>query len=542
MSAPQKLSDEYSYSNEHSMSSSSHYSQIENEVKNIQDAILKQGQEVEQFIKQREKQKEKISTAEFSYLQALFELFKSEIKMNLSLRSALMTEKSKVSTLYSSYTESDSNLKAFLDFFSQQVGKKIQDLTSAAQTIMDLNQKSVSQDQLKQLQQDNKNFYQQLTEMKKSFDISQAQNTLELAKYVSMAESAQSLSTELNDVKLQYSALQEQNNQLQKSCSKLQEENDHLHISLSKTQYDNDQLQITITSLQNENDQIKREVSRSEEIINDQNKKISEYENVLIAARKKLNEQQKQSKKENDETEMARKKIGELRDKVCHLEEYQQQLINQIQSQSMAETKKSKNHAAVLQTQLKKMENRSSQMASENERLRVQLRQSLRQIQQLEEENSRLQVQLEENKYNVYEFNKTKNSYQNQCDSNFSNSSYSQMVTQSQNNFSEEESIIQKPQYPKNGRKIIVSKQSENDSIASMKTGSTSSSSTPFTRAKQICDRFMSKDNHYEPSGPENVESNCLFEKKGKNLKEEVLSLKNELIACKEAFSTSSLS
>ena len=67
------------------------FTKTENELNALQNEILTQGQEIEQFIQYHSSSHK--STPTFHALQMLFELFKSELSMNLSLRRSLIEEK-----------------------------------------------------------------------------------------------------------------------------------------------------------------------------------------------------------------------------------------------------------------------------------------------------------------------------------------------------------------------------------------------------------------------------------------------------------------
>ena len=521
--------EQYDQKNE-SLSSSSHYSQIENEVKIIQDAILSQGQEIEQFI-QRKKNNQKL-TDEFEKLQSLFELFKSEIKMNLSLRSALLTEKSKFSSLFSSYSAFDTNLQQFLSFFSKQVGTDVTDLNTAAQILVNIINSSK---EIEQLRKENQIFQNQIQEMKQKFEYNQAQNAIEIAKYISLAESARGYQEDLKNTRSLCTSIQNENNNLQAKLLTLSNENSALRQQLNERG-------------PNQIEDQRNKLIEYQQIIQQKEQKLSEYESVLIAAQKKLNENEKKNQNQNEEILNAKEKIIELRDKVCHLEEYQQQLIEEIQSRSIAETKKAQNQVGILQEKLSNIQIESSQLSNENQRLRVQLRQSLRVIHNLEEETTRLQVQLEQ-----YPKTNILTNYCSSPSSSFQSDSDSH-IDQDENDHPQKihyPSKQKRANHDKNQRNFqnhIINTHSRNgkkeeNSLEADEMNQYSSpsfsSSTQLSKVQMQCDKLFNK---IHPTQYKVESYNPKYEPYShKRLKEEVISLKNELATTKESFSASSL-
>ena len=192
------------------------YSQTEEQVNELQNQILTQGKEIELYIKSHSQIHQSSS---FKVLSILFDLFKTELSLNLSLRRSLIIEKQSAANSKSKFEEQYFQIEQFYSLFEQISGEKVHDLTTILQIFQNLFLKSQSSKNLQiiqkeniQLKEENKNLNDTISYLEKKLHKRQIETTIELAKVHSQADLN---STQNLDLQKNLHELEEKNNELQ---------------------------------------------------------------------------------------------------------------------------------------------------------------------------------------------------------------------------------------------------------------------------------------------------------------------------------------
>jgi chromosome segregation ATPase len=209
-------------------SESSSFARAEDELNHLQNEILGQGREIEEFIKAHAKS-HKPSPA-FRALMMLFDLFKSELSMNLALRQALMKEKGNSEACAQALGAQRKEIDGFLACISEAIGIQIPDLQAASHWIVtQLHEQRESVDEVKEkhralktshgkLEREKANLQKDIESLHRNLTDQEAQFSIELARVTSRAEltekQAANLKSDIAAMKTDLRTLQSKNEQL----------------------------------------------------------------------------------------------------------------------------------------------------------------------------------------------------------------------------------------------------------------------------------------------------------------------------------------
>lgn len=463
------------------------FAKTENELNALQNEILTQGQEIEQFIQYHSNSHK--STPTFHALQMLFELFKSELSMNLTLRRSLIEEKENNQQNAEYIEKLEKEKKQFFHQISEGSASQINEYSQVISFVIDqmrIAEKSLNRckksksrshsysklekdnklltTEINQLQNDNQALRMQLHNLKGSIQSAsiyevenqklksqiqqirssneelQAQFSLDYAKINAKVDIAtqkiESVTNENNQLKENLTKLSNLISSQKEKIKILRSENENLKTQLSNN---SNQLKTQVDEITQQNECLKKQVSDYQnEILNSQasfkdmetklksveilegkiqrlrfkNEKLKAHakknENAVsllqqckdsfIASRKQVKQYKakiESLEKQLKEQKFASTRVEELRSKIHILEEANQKIISNIQSQAKEQTNAVSQKLKNLESKFESIQNDYSSVSNENQRLYSQLRQSSLDMQRLETENARLSTTIE---------------------------------------------------------------------------------------------------------------------------------------------------
>ncbi|OHT16270.1 hypothetical protein TRFO_13275 [Tritrichomonas foetus] len=262
---------------------STNFTQAENELNLLQNEILEQGKNIEQFILFHEKNHKQSPT--FRALVMLFELFKSELSMNLSLRRNLMEEKQE----HQQIIEFCEKLQIEKDQFFHQITKgsstKICDYDHVISFVID--QMKIAENGLK-FREKNKTLMSSNSKIEK-------ENQNLITKNQKIEIENQNLKKQVNEMQSSIqsmSKIEMENHQLKLKINELQQAFDvqqaQNSLDYAKINAKCDMSEQKINILIEENNQLKKEKERIETLFNQQTTSNEQLQKKLELKKQKI--------------------------------------------------------------------------------------------------------------------------------------------------------------------------------------------------------------------------------------------------------------
>lgn len=415
--------------------------QVEGQLNQLQTEILDQGNKIGQFIQHHSKNHK--PTATFRALVMLFELFKSELEMNLKIRQSLMKQKEE----NHSYIEQITSMKTMIDNFfkhvSNDIGFDISDFNGICD-IIKKQKEEVRSANLKpkttklefKLKKDNEILQNRVQELEQTLDENDAQFSLEMAKHTAQIETLKKTNNkyteQLKGLENQNYELEHQINELEQKFNQSEESYVDLKNKYDKSKESNKDLKKQNNELQDALKKIKDEAQdknkQAKSIIKEQTEKIEElkkYEEVLPILKDKI-QKYKQERKIMSELQKNTKIIPQLQEKVKKYKTEKKALSEQLDEQKQLQENavatieklrnklqtiesthdrvvadlesKSQSNSRSIQSKMKSMQiqiDSFQKVSFENKRLESQLRSASKDLLKLEEENARLRTIIE---------------------------------------------------------------------------------------------------------------------------------------------------
>lgn len=115
-------------------SSDSSFARTEGQLNQVQNEILQQGKDIEKFIEEHNRNHKPSSV--FKTLETLFQLFKSELSMNLALRRGLLQAKERNEALTEQTNKQSAEIQTFLKTFTENLHVEVDNLSAACEHII----------------------------------------------------------------------------------------------------------------------------------------------------------------------------------------------------------------------------------------------------------------------------------------------------------------------------------------------------------------------------------------------------------------------
>lgn len=115
-------------------SSDSSFARTEGQLNQVQNEILQQGKDIEKFIEEHNRNHKPSSV--FKTLETLFQLFKSELSMNLALRRGLLQAKERNEALTEQTNKQSAEIQSFLNTFTENLHVEVDSLSAACEHII----------------------------------------------------------------------------------------------------------------------------------------------------------------------------------------------------------------------------------------------------------------------------------------------------------------------------------------------------------------------------------------------------------------------
>jgi chromosome segregation ATPase len=182
-------------------SESSSLNSTEDQVNQLQNEILGQGREIQQFIEAHAKLHK--PSAAFRALMTLFDLFKSELSMNFALRQALMKEKSNTEGYCEAIEEQKRQIEDFLRSIATLTQIEVPDLRAVYDCIAkQLEEQKTAAEAAKRklsaakanyakIERENSNLQKEIESLRRRLNDQEVQFSIELVKVTSRAELAE---------------------------------------------------------------------------------------------------------------------------------------------------------------------------------------------------------------------------------------------------------------------------------------------------------------------------------------------------------------
>ena len=127
-------------------SSDSSFARTEGQLNQVQNEILQQGKDIEKFIEEHNRNHKPSSV--FKTLETLFQLFKSELSMNLALRRGLLQAKERNEALTEQVAKQTAEIESFLAIFRANVNGDVDGLAAAGEHIAGMKEMQVENEKL----------------------------------------------------------------------------------------------------------------------------------------------------------------------------------------------------------------------------------------------------------------------------------------------------------------------------------------------------------------------------------------------------------
>lgn len=403
---------------------SSNFSQLEDQFNKLQNDILIQGRQVEKFIQQHQKKHQ--NSESFKALQSLFCLFKTELQYNLSLRKALIQEKTENKGYKDMYNKSNDKIKSFLAQLNRVGGVDFRSMDHAEKFILSQIKSSKKfteqKGALKNLHNENQQLKQSLKDMETHIEIIQAQNSLEIAELRSKKELAEENIKQLQsslyftskaEGEAQFSAQQKQK-QLDEINQDFRTRQDNFTREMTEKQVRLKELSDKYSILQLENARLKTELDEIKENRGEYEQKLRDTATSMTLISNKCQEALRETEKALEEKTLLCRQYKKERNtlakalndqKVIHnasLEQLDvlQSKVNRLESKyrrSVSQMNRYNNK----DFQIDEMKRENSNLISENLRIQNQLKYYSEHTRNLENDNNTLTSTLKRLKQDV---------------------------------------------------------------------------------------------------------------------------------------------
>lgn len=337
------------------------FAKTENELNALQNEILTQGQEIEQFIQYHSSSHK--STPTFHALQVLFELFKSELSMNLTLRRSLIEEK-----------ENNQQNTEYIEKMEQEKAQFFRQISEGSSTPINEYGQVISFviDQIK-IAEKSLNHCKKRKSINHSHSKLEKENKLLASEIKQLQDDNQALRMQLHNLKTSVQSVTKyeiENQKLRNQILQIQSSNEELQAQFSldyaKINAKADLAAQKIDSLINENQQLKEKKQNAEENLTKLSTKVSSQKDKIKFLKNEVSKFQSQP---TDNTYQLKSQIDDLTQKNENLkkqiDDYQSEILNS--QTSIKELKiKLKNY--------EELEEKFEKLKGKNEKLKIKIK------------------------------------------------------------------------------------------------------------------------------------------------------------------------
>lgn len=264
-------------------STAAEFAKTENELNQLQTEIMNQGKDIEQFIKVHSSKHQTSNT--FHALEMLFELFKSELSMNLMLRRSLMQEKANGQQTIEYIEKLENEKKEFFAHLSKGSTNTISDYDQVIAFVID--QMKIADNSLSHNKK-NKSLRHSIKKLENEIQSLKSQNEKVGIENQNLKQTIHNLQNSTNSV----SKYQVENEQLKQQLSNLkqtfEEQQAQISLDLAKINARNEVATQALEAMKIENAQLKQQNQNLDIANNKQSIIIEQLSAKLVSKQEKM--------------------------------------------------------------------------------------------------------------------------------------------------------------------------------------------------------------------------------------------------------------